>query len=49
MTEKPNYEIFQNKTVDSPENHEPSLQHERQDDYEEPSLPPITKAVKVLP
>ena len=49
MTEKPNYEIFQNKAENSSENHQPSLQQEGQDDYEEPSLPPITQAVKVLP
>ena len=49
MSDKPNYEIFQNKTEDPSENNETSQQNEGEVDYDEPSLPPITQAVKVLP
>ena len=49
MSDKPNYEIFQNKTENPSENHEESHQKEGDVDYDEPSLPPITQAVKVLP
>ena len=49
MSDKPNYEIFQNKTENPSENHEESHQKEGDVDYDEPSLPPITQAVKILP
>ena len=47
MADKPNYEIFQNKSES--ESHEPSQHNEDEADFNEPSIPPITQAVKVLP